>query len=396
MEEFTRIARLPPYVLAVVTDLKAKMRRAGEDVIDLGMGNPDIPTPRHIVDKLIEASKNPRNHRYSASRGIPKLRLAVCNWYKRRYGVTLDPDTEAIATIGAKEGLSHLMLAITGPGEVALVPNPTYPIHTYSAVIAGADVRSIPLISGEGHFLYNAARAVKSLWPRPRVFLLSFPHNPTTEVADLQFFERVVEFAREHDILVVHDFAYADICFDGYKAPSIMQVPGAKDVAVEVYSMSKGYSMPGWRVGFVVGNPPMVQALGRIKSYLDYGMFQAIQIAATVALDGPYRPVDDIVEIYRRRRDCLCAGLKRIGWEIPKPQGTMFVWAPIPERFRPMGSVEFSKLLLTRGKVAVAPGLGFGDRGEGYVRFALVENEHRIRQAIRGIKLVLESGRLKK
>jgi alanine-synthesizing transaminase len=390
MEEFPRIKRLPPYVFAVVTELKSKMRRAGEDVIDLGMGNPDLPTPKHIVDKLIEAARNPRNHRYSLSRGIPKLRQAICAWYKRKYDVDLDPDTEAIATIGAKEGISHLMMAIMGPGDIAMVPNPTYPIHAYSVIIAGADVRSISLTSGEGDFMDRAQRAMKTLWPKPKVMIISFPHNPTTEVVDLAFFKRVVAFAKEHGMLVVHDLAYADLVFDGYRAPSILQVPGAKDVAVEMYSMSKGYSMPGWRVGFVVGNKRMVSALTRLKSYLDYGMFQAIQIAATVALNGPHRVVDEAVEIYRRRRDCLVDGFARIWWEFPKPKGTMFVWAPLPDPFAAMGSLEFSKLLLTKAKVAVSPGVGFGEHGEGFVRFALVENEHRIRQAIRGVKDLLQ------
>ena len=391
MEEFPRIQRLPPYVFAVVVDLKSRMRHAGEDIIDLGMGNPDLPTPKHIVDKLVEAVRNPRNHRYSLSRGIPKLRLAICNWYKRKYNVELDPETEAIATIGAKEGLSHLVLATMGPGDIALAPSPTYPIHTYSVIIAGADVRSISLTSGEGDFVDRAERAIKGLWPRPKMMIISFPHNPTTQVVDLDFFKRVVAFAKEHKMLVVHDLAYADLVFDGYKAPSILQVPGAKDVAVETYSMSKGYSMPGWRVGFVVGNRRLVGALTRIKSYLDYGMFQAIQVAATVALNGPQRVVDEAVEIYRKRRDCLVEGFARIGWEFEKPKGTMFVWAPIPEPFREMGSVEFSKLLLTKAKVAVSPGIGFGEHGEGFVRFALVENEHRIRQAIRGVKGMLQS-----
>jgi len=390
MEEFPRIKRLPPYVFAVVTELKSKMRRAGEDVIDLGMGNPDLATPKHIVDKLIEAARNPRNHRYSLSRGIPKLRQAICAWYKRKYDVDLDPDTEAIATIGAKEGISHLMMAIMGPGDIAMVPNPTYPIHAYSVIIAGADVRSISLTSGEGDFMDRAQRAMKTLWPKPKVMIISFPHNPTTEVVDLAFFKRVVAFTKEHGMLVVHDLAYADLVFDGYRAPSILQVPGAKDVAVEMYSMSKGYSMPGWRVGFVVGNKRMVSALTRLKSYLDYGMFQAIQVAATVALNGPHRVVDEAVEVYRKRRDCLVDGFARIGWEFPKPKGTMFVWAPVPEPFAAIGSLEFSKLLLTKAKVAVSPGVGFGEHGEGFVRFALVENEHRIRQAIRGVKALLQ------
>jgi alanine-synthesizing transaminase len=391
MEEFPRIKRLPPYVFTVVTELKSKMRRAGEDVIDLGMGNPDLPTPKHIVDKLVEAARNPRNHRYSLSRGIPKLRQAICAWYKRKYDVDLDPDTEAIATIGAKEGISHLVMAILGPGDIAMVPNPTYPIHAYSVIIAGADVRSVSLTSGEGDFMDRAQRAMKTLWPKPKVMIISFPHNPTTEVVDLAFFKRVVAFAREHQMLVIHDLAYADLVFDGYKAPSILQVPGAKEVAVEMYSMSKGYSMPGWRVGFVVGNKRMVSALTRLKSYLDYGMFQAIQVAATVALNGPQRVVDEAVEVYRKRRDCLVDGFARIGWEFPRPKGTMFVWAPLPEPFASLGSLEFSKLLLTKARVAVSPGIGFGEHGEGFVRFALVENEHRIRQAIRGVKAILET-----
>jgi alanine-synthesizing transaminase len=391
LEEFPRIQRLPPYVLGVVSDLKSKLRKAGEDIIDLGMGNPDLPTPKHIVDKLVDAARNPRNHRYSLSRGIPKLRLAMANWYKRKYNVDLDPETEVIATIGAKEGLSHLVLATMGPGDIAFVPSPTYPIHTYSVVIAGADVRSISLTSGEGDFIERAERAIKMLWPRPKMMILSFPHNPTTQVVDLDFFRRVVEFAKEHNILVIHDLAYADLVFDGYKAPSILQVPGAKDVAVEIYSMSKGYSMPGWRVGFVVGNRQLVGALTKLKSYLDYGMFQGIQVAATVALNGPQRVVDETVEIYRKRRDCLVEGFARIGWEFEKPKATMFVWAPIPEPFREMGSIEFSKLLLTKAKVAVSPGIGFGEYGEGFVRFALVENEHRIRQAIRGVKGLLQA-----
>ena len=391
MEEFPRIKRLPPYVFAVVTELKSKMRRAGEDVIDLGMGNPDLPTPKHIVDKLVEAARNPRNHRYSLSRGIPKLRQAMCSWYKRKYDIDLDPDTEAIATIGAKEGISHLVMAILGPGDIAMVPNPTYPIHAYSVIIAGADVRSISLTSGEGDFMDRAQRAMKTLWPKPKVMIISFPHNPTTEVVDLAFFKRVVAFAKEHEMLVIHDLAYADLVFDGYRAPSILQVPGAKDVAVEMYSMSKGYSMPGWRVGFVVGNKRMVSALTRLKSYLDYGMFQAIQVAATVALNGPQRVVDEAVEVYRKRRDCLVDGFARIGWEFPKPKGTMFVWAPLPRQYAALGSLEFSKLLLTKARVAVSPGIGFGEHGEGFVRFALVENEHRIRQAIRGVKDLLDS-----
>jgi alanine-synthesizing transaminase len=386
--EFERIKRLPPYTLGVVTAMMTEARKRGEDIINLGMGNPDIPTPPHIVAKLKEAADKGKNHRYSVSRGIPKLRLAICNWYKRNYGVELDYDTEAIVTIGAKEGISHLMLATTSPGDVVFVPNPTYPIHTYSVVIAGADVRGIR-IADEGDFFDNLERATKTIWPRAKFLILSFPSNPTTQTVDLSFFEKVVDFAREHKILVVHDFAYADLVFDGAKAPSILQVKGAKEVAVEIYSLSKGYSMPGWRVGFLVGNRDLVSALTRIKSYLDYGMFAPIQIAATVALDGPQHYVKEIREIYRKRRDILCDGLGRIGWPIEKPKGTMFVWGRIPEKFQSMGSLEFSKLVLTKAKTAVSPGVGFGEYGEGYVRFALVENEKRIRQAVDGIRKVL-------
>ncbi|NIO16277.1 MAG: aminotransferase class I/II-fold pyridoxal phosphate-dependent enzyme [Deltaproteobacteria bacterium] len=392
MEEFTRIKRLPPYVFNVVNELKMQLRREGEDIIDLGMGNPDIPTPDHIVKKLIEAVRNPKNHRYSASRGIYKLRLAICDWYRRHFNVILDPDSEAIATIGAKEGLSHLVLATMGPGDIALVPDPTYPIHYYSVIIANADVRRVNVMSGEEDFLTLLERAVKTLWPRPRMLIISFPHNPTTKIVDYEFFVRLIDFARENNMFIIHDLAYADITFDGYKAPSILQVPGAKDVAVELYSMSKGYSMPGWRVGFCVGNSAMVHALGRVKSYLDYGMFQPIQVAAIIALNGPYGVVEEINEIYRKRRDTLVKGLKRAGWNIEPPKGTMFVWGKVPGEFLEMGSLEFSKLLVREARVAVSPGVGFGEHGEGYVRFALVENEHRIRQAVRGIKQVLDAG----
>jgi alanine-synthesizing transaminase len=390
MEEFTRIKRLPPYVFNVVNDLKMHLRRQGEDIIDLGMGNPDIPTSEHIVKKLIEAVKNPKNHRYSASKGIYKLRLAICDWYRRHFDVVLDPDSEAIATIGAKEGLSHLVLATMGPGDIALVPDPTYPIHYYSVIIANADVRRVNLMSEEEDFLSLLAKAVKTLWPRPRVLVISFPHNPTTKVVEYEFFEKLVDFARENNMYIIHDLAYADIIFDGYKAPSILQVPGGKDVAVELYSMSKGYSMPGWRVGFCVGNSKMINALARVKSYLDYGMFQPIQIAAIIALNGPYNVVEEVNEIYRKRRNSLIKGLHRAGWKIEPPKGTMFVWAKVPDGFFDMGSLEFSKLLVKEAGVAVSPGVGFGEHGEGYVRFALVENEHRIRQAARGIKHVLE------
>lgn len=386
MEEFPRIKRLPPYVFAQVDALKLEARRRGEDIIDLGMGNPDIPTPRHIVKKLIEAAQNPRNHRYSASRGIYKLRVAITEWYGRKYDVDLDPETEAIATIGSKDGIAHLALAVLGPGDVVLVPTPTYPIHSYCVVIAGGDLRSVPLLDEEEDFFERLQAAVRLTWPKPKMIILNFPHNPTTTVVDLSFFEKVVDFAKEHDILILHDLAYADLTFDGYKAPSILQVPGAKEVAVEFYTLSKSYSMPGWRVGFAVGNSRMIHALARLKSYFDYGMFQPIQIAAIIALRSDDSVVKGIVETYRSRRDVLVRGLKQVGWEVKKPKATMFVWARIPEPYREMGSLEFSKLLLREAKVAVSPGIGFGEGGEGYVRFALVENEHRIRQAIRGIR----------
>ncbi len=385
MDEFYRIKRLPPYVFAIVNDLKSKARARGEDIIDLGMGNPDQETPKHIVDKLVEAARNPRNHRYSASKGITRLRKAVTTWYRTRYGVDLDPETEAIATIGAKEGMAHLALAVLQPGDGALVPNPTYPIHSYSVVIADGDLRSVPLVPGEDFFarLQETARLA---WPKAKLLILSFPHNPTTACVDHDFFVKVVDFAREHHLMVVHDFAYADFTFDGYKAPSFLEVPGAKEVGVEIFSLSKSYNMPGWRVGFVCGNAKMVHALGRIKSYLDYGAFQPIQIAAIIALEGEQGCVEDIVELHRKRRDVLVDGLNKIGWTVEKPRGTMFVWAPIPEEFRSMGSLEFSKLLIQECKVAVSPGIGFGEYGDAHVRFALVENEQRIRQALRGLK----------
>jgi alanine-synthesizing transaminase len=388
MEEFKRIKRLPPYVFAIVNDLKVKARARGEDIIDFGMGNPDLPTPAHIVEKLCEAARNPRNHRYSASRGITKLRHAICDWYRRRHGVLLDPDAEAIATIGAKEGLSHLALAVVEPGDVALVPNPTYPIHAYSVIIAGGDVRHVRLTPGED-FFENLMAAFRESWPQPKLLILSFPHNPTTAVVDLAFFQKVVAFAQDHDLIVIHDFAYADLTFDGYRAPSFLQAPGAKEVGVEFFTLSKSYNMPGWRVGFAVGNPRIIAALTRIKSYLDYGMFQPIQIASIIALNGPQECVGDIVRTYASRRDALCEGLTRVGWKIDKPQGTMFVWAKIPDPFRVMGSLEFSKHLLEQAKVAVSPGIGFGQYGDEYVRFALVENEHRTRQAVQGIKRIL-------
>jgi len=390
MEEFHRIKRLPPYVFNIVSELKVQARRRGEDIIDFGMGNPDQPTPQHIVDKLIEAAGNPRNHRYSASKGIYKLRLAISDWYARRYGVDIDPETEAVATIGSKEGISHLALAIISPGDVVFVPNPTYPIHGYSAIIAGGDVRSIPLFPGVD-FFEELLKATKEHWPKPKLLVLNFPHNPTTEVVDRSFFERVVDFAKEHNMLVIHDLAYADIVYDGYKAPSLLEVPGAKDIGVEFFTLSKSYNMPGWRVGFAVGNKKMIGALTRIKSYLDYGMFQPIQIAAIIALNGPQECVSDIVSLYQKRRDVLIESFANAGWEIKKPLATMFIWAKIPEALRERKSLEFSKFLLEEAKVAVSPGIGFGEYGDDYVRFALVENENRIRQAAKSIKKVLAS-----
>jgi len=384
---FRRIERMPPYVFAIVNDLKMKARRRGEDIIDLGMGNPDQGTPGHIVDKLAEAARNPKNHRYSMSRGIPKLRSAITDWYLERYGVELDPESEAIATIGSKEGISHLALALIGPGDSVLVPNPTYPIHAYSVIIANGDVRHVPLTL-DGDFFHELSEAYKQTWPRPKVMMLNFPHNPTTRVVERDFFEKVVAFARENKVIVIHDLAYADLVFDGYTAPSLLQVPGALEVGVEFTSLSKSYNMPGWRVGFAAGNRRIIAALTRMKSYLDYGMFQPIQIAAIIALKGPQDCVKKIVEMYRLRRDTLCEGLSRIGWEVEKPKATMFVWARIPEKYRPMGSLEFSKLVLEKAKVAVSPGIGFGEYGDEYVRFALVENEHRTRQAVRGIRVL--------
>jgi len=390
MEDFYRISRLPPYIFGVIRDLLIEARRKGEDIIDLGMGNPDIPTPKRIVSKLIEAAKNPRNHRYSLTKGIYKLRLAISNWYKRKYGVEVDPEEEIVVTMGAKEGLGHLVLATVTHGDIVIVPDPAYPIHTYSVVIAGGDLRTIPLLPVEG-FFDRLENAVKSQWPKPKMVIVSFPNNPTTAVVDLDFFKRIVGFAKEYDLMVVHDIAYADIVFNGYSAPSFLQVEGAKDVGVEFFSLSKSYSMPGWRVGFAAGNKKMINALSRIKSYFDYGMFQPIQIAAIIALNECEEEVKEIVEKYRKRRDVLCEGLSRYGWVVEKPKATMFVWAKIPRPFDKMGSFEFSKLLLKEAKVATSPGVGFGEQGEGYIRFALVENEHRIRQAVRGIKSLLYS-----
>ncbi len=388
VEEFYRIKRLPPYVFSIINDLKLKLRREGEDIVDLGMGNPDIPTPQHIVDKAAEALYNPRNHRYSASKGIYKLRLAICNRYKKKYNVDLDPETEAVTTIGVKEGFAHLILAITNPGTSVIVPDPFYPIHFYSVVIAGGDVRTLPL-SEEEEFIFNLEKTIKASWPPPKVLVLSYPHNPTTRSVNIKFFEKIVEFAKEYKMYVIHDFAYADISFDGYDPPSILQVKGAKDVCIEFYSMSKSYSMAGWRIGFAVGNKTLIHALARLKSYLDYGVFQPLQIASIHALNSDDSCISEICEIYRRRRDKLIDGLNRIGWKVNPPKATMFVWAEIPEQYKKMGSLEFSKFLIKEAKVAVSPGIGFGEYGEGYVRFALVENELRIQQAIRGIKRVL-------
>jgi len=387
---FARIDRLPPYVLAEVTRLRDEARRRGEDIIDFGMGNPDMPTPDHIVDKMIDAVKKPHNHRYSASRGINMLRQRIADWYKNNHDVDIDPDTEAVVTIGSKEGISHLMLACIGPGDTVLVPTPTYSIHTYAVVIANGDTINVPLTK-DGDFFADLLEAFNSAWPRPKALILNFPHNPTTACVDAGFFEKVVAFAKEHEIMVIHDFAYGDIAFDGYKPPSFLATPGAKDVGVEMFTLSKSYNMPGWRVGFCCGNREMVQALTRLKGYLDYGMFQPIQIASIIALESDRSVVNNISDIYKSRRDVLIDGLDRAGWKIEKPDATMFVWAPLPEKFRDIGSMEFSKKLLAEAKVAVSPGIGFGREGDGFVRFALVENEHRIKQAVRGIKKVLSS-----
>jgi len=384
-DDFTRIKRLPPYVFNIVNELKAKARARGEDIVDFGMGNPDQPTPQHIVDKLVEVAERGNTHRYSVSRGIPRLRRAICNWYKDRYSVDLDLETEAIVTIGSKEGLAHLALATVGPGDAVLVPNPSYPIHPYGFVIAGADIRHVPL-TPDIDFFTELEKAIKDTWPKPKMLVLNFPGNPTTQCVELEFFEKVVAIAKEHQIWVIHDLAYADIVFDGYRPPSIMEVPGAKEVAVEFFTLSKSYNMPGWRVGFMVGNPILVSALARIKSYLDYGMFTPIQVAAIAALEGPQECVKEIADMYCSRRDVLCEGLNAFGWKVEKPKATMFVWAPIPEQYKHLGSLEFSKKLLQDAKVAVSPGVGFGEYGDDYVRFGLIENEHRTRQALRGIR----------
>ena len=387
--EFNRVKRLPPYVFAIVNGLKMEARKRGEDIIDLGMGNPDMPAPKHVIDKLCEAANNPKNHRYSASKGITQLRMAVCEWYKRRFDVDLDPESETVVTIGAKEGLSHLVLATIQPGDVVMTPAPAYPIHPYSVIIAGGEVISIPIGPGIDFFA-EMEKAFKKTWPRPKMLIINFPHNPTTIVVEgLEFFKKIVDFAKENNLIVIHDFAYADLVFDNYKAPSFLQVPGAKDVGVEFFSLTKSYSMAGWRVGFCIGNKEIVGALIKIKSYLDYGMFQPIQIASIVALRGPQDCVEEFRKIYESRRNVLISGLHNAGWNVESPKATMFVWAKIPEQFRKMGSLEFAELLIKEGGVAVSPGIGFGEGGDEYVRFALVENEHRIKQAAKGIRKVL-------
>jgi len=387
--DFPRIKRLPPYVFNAIGELCLKARRAGEDIIDFGMGNPDEATPPHIVAKLVEAATKAPNHRYSVSRGVYKLRLAITDWYQHRYGVKLDPDSEAIVTIGSKEGIAHLALAILDQGDVVLAPTPTYPIHQYGCIIAGAQVQGVPLRSSGEEFYDELTALVRRTWPRPKLLVMNFPHNPTTATVDLRFMKRVADFARENEIMIVHDLAYADLCFDGYRAPSFMQVEGAKEIGVEFFTLSKSYNMPGWRVGFAVGNREMIGALARLKSYFDYGIFAPVQVAAIAALNGPQDCVAEINETYRRRRDTLVNGLNRSGWPVEKPKATMFVWAPIPEPFRAMGSMEFAKYLIAEAKVAVSPGVGFGADGDGFVRFALIENEHRTRQAIRGIRRAL-------
>ncbi len=390
MDDFPRIKRLPPYIFSITDALKNDARARGEDIIDFGMGNPDQETPPHIVDKLIETVKRGDTHRYSQSKGIPRLRRAITQWYKDRFDVELDAETETIVTLGSKEGIAHLALAILGPGDTVLVPNPSYPIHPYGFVIAGAEVRHVPLTS-DTDFFSELETAITNTWPKPKALVINFPGNPTTQCVELDFFEKVIAIAKEHKIWVIQDLAYADIVFDGYVAPSILQVPGAKDIAVEFYTLSKSYNMPGWRVGFCVGNKTLVGALTKIKSYLDYGMFTPIQVAAIAALEGDQTCVTEIRDMYKRRRDVLCEGLNSAGWEVEKPKATMFVWAKIPPQFLHMGSLEFSKFLLKEAKVAVSPGIGFGQYGDDHVRFALIENEHRTRQAIRGVKQMFKN-----
>jgi alanine-synthesizing transaminase len=390
-DQFRRIERLPPYVFNIIGDLKQQARAAGEDIIDFGMGNPDQPTPNHIVDKLVETARRGDTHGYSQSKGIPRLRKAICDWYQRRFDVSLDPASEAIVTLGSKEGLAHLALATTGPGDAILVPNPSYPIHPYGFVISGADIRHVPMGEDEDEFFAELEKGIQTSWPRPKMLVLNFPSNPTAQCVELEFYERVIKIAREHSIWVIQDLAYADLCYDGYVAPSILQVAGARDVAVEFFSMSKSYNMPGWRIGFCCGNKVLVAALARMKSYLDYGMFTPIQVAAIAALEGDQSCVAEICAMYQSRRDVLCSGLNAVGWPVTPPKATMFVWARIPEFYRAMGSVEFGKKLLAEAQVAVSPGIGFGEYGEGYVRFGLIENEHRTRQAIRNIKRMIKN-----
>ncbi|WP_280154775.1 alanine transaminase [Piscinibacter sp. XHJ-5] len=387
---FARIDRLPPYVFNITAELRMAARRRGEDIIDMSMGNPDGATPPHIVAKLVEVAQRPETHGYSTSKGIPRLRRAISHWYRDRYAVEIDPDREAIVTIGSKEGLAHLMLATLERGDTVLVPNPSYPIHLWGAVIAGADIRSVPLVPGVDFFSELEA-AIRGSYPKPKMIVLGFPSNPTAQCVELDFFERVIALAKQHDILVVHDLAYADIVYDGWKAPSIMQVPGAKDVAVEFFTLSKSYNMAGWRIGFMVGNAELVAALARIKSYHDYGTFTPLQVAAIAALEGDQQCVKDIAETYRRRRDVLCKGLQEAGWPVDVPKASMYIWARIPEPYRRLGSLEFAKALLAQGKVSVSPGIGFGDHGDEYVRFALIENEARIRQGVRGIKAMFRA-----
>jgi alanine-synthesizing transaminase len=391
MEEFSRIQRLPPYVFNITGEMKVSARRLGEDIIDFGMGNPDGATPKHIVDKLVEAVLKPATHRYSVSRGLPRLRRAITNWYKTRYGVDLDPESEAIVTIGSKEGIAHLCLAILDSRDTVLVPNPSYPIHIYGPVIAGAHVVSVPVHDQE-QFLAQLEDLIPRMTPRPKALIVNFPSNPTTECVELPFLARLVELAKEYGFHLIHDLAYADIAFDGYKPPSVLQVPGAKDVAVEFFTLSKSYNMPGWRVGFMVGNPKLVNALARLKSYFDYGTFTPIQVASIQALEGPQECVHQICETYRLRRNVLVEGLNKLGWHLPLPKATMFVWAQIPEQYKKLGSLEFSKRLLTDAKTAVSPGIGFGDYGDAHVRFSLIENEERTRQALRGIKQMFAKG----
>ncbi|NNC68774.1 MAG: alanine transaminase [Gammaproteobacteria bacterium] len=392
MEDFPRISRLPPYVFNIVNELKANARARGEDIVDFGMGNPDKPAPKHITDKLIEAAQRENTHRYSLSRGIPRLRKAIADWYLRKFNVEIDPEKEAIVTIGSKEGLAHLTLATLGPGDAVLVPNPAYPIHPYGCVIAGADIIYVPLTE-DSDFFSELEKAIEDSWPKPKMLIVNFPGNPTTQCVDLAFLERLVAIAKQHQMWLVHDIAYGEITFDGYVAPSILQVDGAKDIAVEFYSLSKTYNMPGWRVGFMCGNPTLVEALSRIKSYLDYGMFTPIQIAAIEALNGPQEVIDEVRATYKRRRDVLCEGLCNAGWQVEKPKATMFVWAKIPEQYMHLGSLEFSKRLLEEAKVAVSPGVGFGKYGDTHVRFSLIENEHRTRQAVRNIKKMLKESK---